>query len=1299
MPKTSDIQIEPPDKWQDFENLCFKLWKSIWADPGTQKAGRKGQSQDGVDVFGRPDQREKISGIQCRSKDKYLKQKLTIAELTKAVKEAKAFEPKLSEFIIATTSPRDAKLQEKARKITQKHIKEGLFTVSVVGWEDIKLLLDDYPNLALEYCIIQTSSKPPTDRLTQFTKEALSEKKKTSSSLVSMSNTTVSASEITISLDTSPLMTSRYHKEVDHSRDLLNDNNPKQALKYLLKLKEDIWSDAPKIIKFRLLTNIGSANLALGEDDKASKLFIEALSYNVKDEKALCNAALGYIIAGNKEQALKLIDDVLKNNPNYVYAYTLKIRILARTEDLEDIIEKIPEQFNSKPDVAYEIGHTAYSSDRLSLAEKWLQIAIDNDDRKTPDTRVMLGQVIIMRSVKGQQLVFAEQFDSDTKDRVNHAISLITEGLEMIAGTDMQELRADWIAARSFGKKLLGGSNEAISDIEDALRIDPKNTNYLIQRATLAFEEQDNSKAIAILEAIEDEEHPEIDFLLALAQRQTDPKKAIINTTLYINSNPPLHLAEEAKRSLVRLNIDIADIPEAEKIIGELKASDPTSILNAIAAAELFLYQRDFDKAIALLQEAKNFINESTDNRELVELGNRFYELGQYGDAAYIYKQFVDTNVDSILTRSLLHSYYQIGSLEAALKICTALQKHYGHLQYVKEIESAIYEEKGDLPKAKKICQAYLKQSPNDIRMRIRLAVINLRLNRVEDVDKFLKTDIEIKDLSADTCFRLAGLYAARSFSRQAIDLLYETRRRFYDDNNAHLHYVGMAIKLEKEDSDWIKTETVDVGTAVHVSEGNTTKWYILEDRDNSDIDIQRGEINTKHTLAQKLIGKKVGDKIVLNKDPIKDSELEIIDIKSKYSYAANASLQFYEQLFPDKKGLKKIPVDLSKEENGLPDGMQVMLDHVSRQQRRYIQVKDFYIKGGITIGGVAALLGTDIFETFTLLSSDPQTGIKCSLGSREEKREALLVMEQKRHLVLDSISLITVYNLDISDILTSVFGNLGITQSTMDLISQAHIDIEMKQNKDYTVLGKNHNKFIKQEVSKADLKQQLEFIESFQQWTTKVLDVIPLENVVDIHRQIKSDLDKMLGKSFVDTVLLSTNRNYVLYSDDMKLRQQAATDFGIEGVWTQPLLTFCRDIKALEREDYNKLIIELSNSNYYHTSIDKFVLLEAAKQANWIPANPFLSVSRLLQGNYSNISGIDLAAKFTYELWRSPILPSQRRQIILNLLDNITRNRDPKFALERFENTIKQCSIVIIPTVEDEVASLIKTWLKIHLV
>jgi hypothetical protein len=109
MPTNSGMQIPPPKAWQEFETICCDLWKKIWDDDDTQKNGRQGQTQSGVDVYGRPGRGKEWAGLQCKGKDSFSNKTVTEEELKKEIEKAKNFEPSLNQFTIVTTAPRDGR--------------------------------------------------------------------------------------------------------------------------------------------------------------------------------------------------------------------------------------------------------------------------------------------------------------------------------------------------------------------------------------------------------------------------------------------------------------------------------------------------------------------------------------------------------------------------------------------------------------------------------------------------------------------------------------------------------------------------------------------------------------------------------------------------------------------------------------------------------------------------------------------------------------------------------------------------------------------------------------------------------------------------------------------------------------------------------------------------------------------------------------------------------------------------------------------------------------------------------------
>ena len=85
-------EIPPPKGDDDFEDLVLALYREVWQDPGARLHGRRGQRQDGVDLFG-----EDLfggsgrNGVQCKHHGSatLIKDKDLVEELREEVKKAK----------------------------------------------------------------------------------------------------------------------------------------------------------------------------------------------------------------------------------------------------------------------------------------------------------------------------------------------------------------------------------------------------------------------------------------------------------------------------------------------------------------------------------------------------------------------------------------------------------------------------------------------------------------------------------------------------------------------------------------------------------------------------------------------------------------------------------------------------------------------------------------------------------------------------------------------------------------------------------------------------------------------------------------------------------------------------------------------------------------------------------------------------------------------------------------------------------------------------------------------------------
>lgn len=157
MPTLSQF-FQPPQYWQQFEDLAQGLLGEVYDIPDAQQFGRPGQAQDGVDVFGRSKRRGMV-GMQCKRLSDLdengdpvpgggVTRKLLRAEAEKSL----GFKSKLSIWILATTARRDTAVQGWVNEINEEWEDDGLDRRAMVwSWDDIVGYLNAFPELQRWY--------------------------------------------------------------------------------------------------------------------------------------------------------------------------------------------------------------------------------------------------------------------------------------------------------------------------------------------------------------------------------------------------------------------------------------------------------------------------------------------------------------------------------------------------------------------------------------------------------------------------------------------------------------------------------------------------------------------------------------------------------------------------------------------------------------------------------------------------------------------------------------------------------------------------------------------------------------------------------------------------------------------------------------------------------------------------------------------------------------------------------------------------------------------------------------------
>jgi tetratricopeptide (TPR) repeat protein len=1095
-----------------------------------------------------------------------------------------------------------------------------------------------------------------------------------------------------------------YHTQINYARKLINQGEFHQAINYLNDLKEKLWYKPDNTLKYPLLANLGMAHLGLDETSEAAKYFLAALQYNPEDDRALAIAAMGYVFQKDYNNAESLINKSIQKNPANEMAYSLRIRIASESESIDSIIEKIPSAYRESLDVLVALGEAAERRNLDEKAEQYWQLALDRDNSSKLNTiKVVLGTTLAKNIILNFPLVSAGQLSEFDKQKLERSVNLFTEVLGgiFVNSNNLSRLEFGALINRSSVLRLLKKYNDAIRDIEIALGKEPNNPYCIKQRALLTYEQGNSESAYTYLQSIIDcPDFPDTPLLAAdllIACKRWDEAENIINSFIE-RDDIPNNLKLDAKHLQFDVFMLRDNTEKAKQILEDLIQEAPDSVITITKQVKFYKHIGSEEKIPPLIEQVKAEILSNKFHPYHIVVADQLYSWNYYRDAAEIYEQFVDKNINTKLTHKLLNSYYSAGNYKSALEICQQLLNKYGALESVSEIAAYIYDNIGDAENVIQICKAYLEKFPNDIIMQLRLAIANYDKNNNEELDTFLDSKPSIATLNLFACQQLAKLLKVGHKIDYFLEVIYEIRRRFYDNAQVRAFYVISYMEATKIQANTKEFTQVEDGCGVLIRyEFGCEEWFIVEDRE--DANLARNEINSQQPMYQALIAKSLGDEVVLAEDSFGRKTLKIIAITDKYFAAGKQSFSILDKQ-PEIKDFRSFRVPMDGDEIS-PVWMQQFMDMLQKIDKNFNSLKKAYQAGEIPFGLFAVGINRSPIELMQMLTFRNEPYIHAWSNFQNETFDNSLSLLQKGGLlVIDPISLITLYQLGVADEVVAVIGKFGIAQSTVNLFQRMLEDAQGFNKEGFLTFGIDNGQYVKQEFTPEKVANIKNYFQNMIDWIQNNCLILPCRRALDIDIDERNELNKCLGQAFTDTVLIAEEPGRLLYSDDQWLRWYANSR-GIKGVWTQVVLNYCLLQKNTNEVLYQKATVCLILLGYDYTIIDAKTLLEGARLCNWQLQPSYTSVVKVLTNKYTVPKyAIKVAAEFIYQLYIEVIIPQTRDALIFHLLNAITDGYSQTQIINQLVqqlNRIIQRKAIVLPTFQDEISQLFQIWKSIQ--
>jgi tetratricopeptide (TPR) repeat protein len=1253
-------QIQKPADEQAFERASVVLWRGLLNDRSVQRNGRRGQRQNGVDLFGiRDNDANWQVGIQCKLKSEG--HFLTEDEIRDEVRKAQTFKPALKEYYITTTAPDDVAMQELAREITAELAKSGnTLRVFVWGWNTLEERIS-------EDAAARKAFDPTYD---PFSAEILEETRSISiaqgETRVEMSAgfsrmeamlTDVSARLAVPPGDTTVEMgalEAHLDAEINEYRELNSSGKTLTALPLLEKLLDRARSSASGRILFRIKANIGHCLLALGKDEEAAAMVLASCDHAPDEPKAIANKAFGLLLQGKWQELLAFGVPKLEADPSNEWLAGYLVQAARFDASVSDPLSMIPQQLRQS--AAVQIGLVDFirrrgrSGEWWSAARRALEAHPSEPHAVQFAAEAELDEILTSESFQRTRIL-----SSAERVRLDAATATLMSQWDRERVTD-GPLRPENAALCSnvlVGLHALNDFPKAIAVARQGLSLAPGDVDIIARAAIVALEAGDEplvSELLAKLPRNADAAVLKFRFHAARADWKEVVRLVEEDSSLFPAVEAPM-ISTAGKLAAIEIGGD--DKEERRRQIAALAteaADDPRA---SIVVAD-FSRQEGFDDiADDAFKAALSRIGDESHASDRLMVAHHAARRGDSSIVADLLDGHIAEDHDNDELRKLATAFVNDNPIrQRAVSFFGRLPEKIRELPFFQRAEGLLHLNRGALQEAEMALRKAIASQP-DLDNYIALFSVLHRLDRGDEVKALVdRLNLATVEGTPGQKMFLAQVMRKVGERARALQYAYAVLKSARNDQKAALRYFGL-IMMDPEDRLIPAADVVAIDTWVKLeSEQHEVHAFLIEegmDRPADDI------LSPSHPTVAAALGLKVGDEFDMPASFGGVRKWRVVEIKHKYLHALHDVMENFEKRFPDSKGFYKITME---------DGdIQPALDQVRRASESNRRLADLYLENNCPISLVISKCGGDTIrfvEHIRFLNFDIRT---CS-GTEVERVAAQATLRSGRRsgAVLDTYTAWTISTMDAFDVLKAVFGYIIVPQSVIDELKILRDDQDVTAKQSITVAWHN-GEYVKQEHTSEEIAARRSYIV---EQLTRIEAACEVRPVVVVDRP--SELATLIHRSFGSHVLDAANlagTEHVLVSEDMYFRQYGEAACSTKAVWLQAVFSFAREFRAIDHRRYIDLIVKLAWRRHGHLSLDADTMLGALRSDPQGDIENFRAITNFMGTRNADLrSHVDVSVEFLNRLWHeygnSDLRCMQATSI---LLDRMLRYRSRNWA------------------------------------
>jgi tetratricopeptide (TPR) repeat protein len=1215
-----------PTNDDDFEKLCLELLRHQWSRPGLEIFGKRGERQFGVDILDVGGQTP-IYAAQCKLREEH--KSLTPSEIQTEVDEAKKFIPPLGKYAVLTTAKISTFSQRRVREINQSHKQQGLFEVELLTWDRLSSLLQQYSDVQEAFY-----GHIPVERAIRMEAKLLA----IEGGVQSLTLRTEGDS-----LDT----------EINEARDYITKREFQLATFLLNRIQRNQGDKLDARQRFRVISNLGAAALGLGKAEAAAKLFLEAAPLQPNDERAKTNEVFAYFLVGDLKTCHSRSTQLRIEHPG-----SARLAFLWLASAPDDIPFSILELginavLCTDPEVAVALARRAltqfdfekaahYSAAASKAAPKWSQPHLVS-------AQISLGTALHVQLGFRPKPVSEEPSLLEAEELCSRALDLSKNEKDELTQTAALVLRVD---IRLLLKKI----DAAVQDAEDATRLNADEPGVMLALAQAHFASERTDDAITILQrAFELYPRPDVAFVygLALQRRGRDVDWDVALRVL--SQISVVDLRAELRPTTVTNTIQCFakknDWQGAEAYLAKVSdALDPA--VAVMMKGYLAHYQ-------GLQQEAERFTGEAlsllsgnvkADTKE--SLARLFMIIGRPGDALPLMQELFDNDVPGFDPKSLLSCAAKLNRDDLIMQTCERLRARGKGDWSLLEFEVQ-YLEKYKIDTAIHVLQTFIAANPHNCQLaKLRLSFIGLRLNKPGLVQARLRDLPLVEELPLAYAIPAVQVLKYGGDPYDAVDYAYRFLRLHFGEIDAHQALIVSMIPDASVSKIPPSLEAVALGNAVCYQElpRGIPTWVVLEDTEKPNSDLE--EVSLTSPIAMALMGKKLGDTIVLAKGAMQDRVATILQILPKYVRRYQDSMGEMQVRFGAASTVESIQVEESPD-GDQRKGVEVILASVEKRAAAVANARDTYTKLPASLHWYGAQFGSDAYQALMNLATEDEQPVKCAMGTPAERDGALLSLQTAKGVVVGLSALATLRLLNLEKVLSSANFHFILSERAWVALQEKLSHSKLHATPTGTLYFRHGRHELYQETA-ADKEQRIRQDEDFIKLIEATCEIKGAPALAAVQAEKRKALEQFFGSYGAEAMVLASEPENVLWTDDLIQAQTSAQEFGSRRVWTQIVLGALTDLGLLTAEEYSGAIARLLGMEFVATQFDSSSLISAFSLASWSPSKwPAAQALRTFSNPATDLMSLfKIFVEFAIRLYRESITPETRCSVASTFLD-----------------------------------------------